>query len=186
MHPAVFSEPVLLGQALAAPLAGKWPLSFAQTPMFLSSGFAPKGLGTFRALEGPPPCGSSLVGDEAALPVVAPLALAALEVLLLTWAPPGPREAGVPSGLALVLRGLTGLAPGVAPSVLYQVSLDGEDLPADEAGMGSWPWGDFQVPPGTPCLMPWVHLFPGRCCDIRVCTWSLHVSATLQGGSLTR
>ena len=86
VHPAVLSAPGVLGEAPATLLAGKRPFPSVPTLTLLPSGFTPKGLATLGALEGPLRRVNSLVGDEAALPVVAVLALATLQMQLLTQA----------------------------------------------------------------------------------------------------
>lgn len=113
--------------------------------MLLQSGFIPEVLVTLGALEGPLPHVNGLVREQAALHVVAPLALATLETLLPTQDRPGPPDLRAPSGFALVLGILRGLALGVVPSVFCQVSLFMEDLPADRAGVRTQPWWNFQV-----------------------------------------
>lgn len=186
VHPEVLGQLVLLDETPATLLAGKRPLPFVQTEMLLQSGFILEGLVTFRALEGPLPRVNNLVDEQAALERVALLTLSALETLPLTQDCPGPPESRVPSGLVFVLCIFTGLAVGVVPFVLYQVSLYMEDLPTDKAGVKSWPWWKFQVTWGTHRLIPRIILILIRCCDVEVFIYNLCFWETwmLQGDSL--
>lgn len=172
VHPEVFRELAPRDETLAAPLTGKWTLPFVQTQMLLQSGSKLEGLVTLGAWEGALAHVNNLVNDQAALQIVALLALATLETLLLTQDRPVPPEFRAPSGFIFVLWIFTELALGVVSFVLYQVSLYLEDLPTDKTGIKSWPRWNFQVTWGTYPRRPWIVLIPIRGYAVKVFMWN--------------
>lgn len=92
--------------------------------MLPQSGLTLEGLVTFGARKGLLPRVNNLVvSEQAAFEIVALLALATLETLLLTQDHPVPPEFRVPSRFVFVLGIFAGLALRVVSSVLYQVTL---------------------------------------------------------------